>query len=301
MQKKIYIIGLISLALFLIATFFKAAHWPGSGILILVGLGTISFVFLPIGYSKAIKSTKDKLLRFVYTAAFISFFLDFIGMAFKILHWPGAGILLIIGVPLPFILFLPAYIRYHNKRKLKTDINFFAVVFFMVYLGIFSSLLAIDVSRNILGAYANSANNIAATNLYLEKNIKSKNEAEELLNLLDKIKQELVSIGNAKSGQVNTIDGHVDYRGIGWKSVQLPYRVLAEIGLDSFNKQFDIYCQKVEQTKINKRLITEINTFRLGENKNIAPIIGKLPLIGILSVLTDWQNKILLIEHISNS
>ena len=48
------------------------------------------------------------MLRFVYTAAFISFIIDFIGMAFKILHWPGAAILLIIGIPLPFILFLPA-------------------------------------------------------------------------------------------------------------------------------------------------------------------------------------------------
>ncbi len=217
-------------------------------------------------------------------------------MAFKILHWPGAGIMLIIGVPIPFILFLPAYVRYHNKRKLKTDLHFFAIVLFMVYLGVFSSLLAIDVSRDVLGAYAHTANNISATNQYIAENVKNKPNAEELFNQLEKIKQDLVSMGNARSGQAIISDGHIDYIGIERKSMRVPYRELTNIGLESFNKQFDNYCQNIQMTEINRRLVTEINTYRLGKNGTTPPIIGQLPLTGVLDILTDWQNKILLIE-----
>ena len=106
MKKSIYILGVISLSITLLATIFKVMHLAGAGVLLIAGLGGLTFVFLPLAFAKLLKSTDDKLLKFVFTAAYISFTVDFIGMLFKILHWPGAGLFLIVGIPLPFILFL---------------------------------------------------------------------------------------------------------------------------------------------------------------------------------------------------
>lgn len=143
MSKTVNYLGMISLALVLVATILKVNHLPGAAIALILGLGSISIIFLPVAYVQLLTNTSDNLLKWVYHAAFISFFIDFVGMIFKVLHWPGASILMTIGVPLPFVLFLPLYMRYHNKRQLKTDSAFFSVVLFMIYLGVFSSLLAI--------------------------------------------------------------------------------------------------------------------------------------------------------------
>ena len=167
----------------------------------------------------------------------------------------------------------------------------------MVYLGIFSSLLAIDISRDVLGAYAHSTNHISASNQHLTDIVKSETDAKNLLNQLEGIKKELLSVGNAKSGHITTTDGQIDYDAIPRKSSKVPYHELAKFGLKDFNQQFDNYCQNIKMTKMNRRLVDEINTYRLGENENSTPIIGQLPLIGMLNILTDWQNKILLIEY----
>lgn len=305
MKKTIYITGMICLSLILIATIFKASHFPGANILVLAGLGAISVVFLPLSYSLLLKSTDDKLLRFVYTAAFISFLIDFVGMVFKILHWPGAGILLIIGVPLPFILFLPAYVKYHNKRKLKTDINFFAVILFMVYLGIFSSLLAIDVSRNVLDAYAHSTNNTIETNQYLKDQLTKNNDssisAQELVNQLEEMKKEMVLRGSKQNKQLLENEDGINYFNVEGKINKISFRDLANYGFIEFNQQFENYCHNLSTNDSHiKSLIDEINTYRLPASENSSPLIGQLNLITVLNLLTDWQNKLLLIEYLYN-
>jgi hypothetical protein len=297
MKKYIYITGMLILCVLLAASFFKVNHLPGANPLILAGLGGIALIFLPLGYFRLLKSTDDKLLRFVYSAAFISFLIDFVGAAFKILHWPGAGILLIIGVPLPFVLFLPAYIKYHNKRKLKADIHFFTIVLFMVYLGVFSSLLAIDASRNVVDAYAHAANNLTETNDFLEKNTSISPKAKELIQQLENIKQELVTYSNEKSRQAHTFENQIDYKNIPRKNIRIQHKDLKKAGLDNFNENFEKYHQQLYKTENNQRLLKEINLYRLSESPKSTPIVEQLPLIGILNVLTDWQNKILLIEY----
>jgi hypothetical protein len=296
MKKYIYITGMLILCVLLAASFFKVNHLPGANPLILAGLGGIALIFLPLGYFRLLKSTDDKLLRFVYSAAFISFLIDFVGAAFKILHWPGAGILLIIGVPLPFVLFLPAYIKYHNKRKLKADIHFFTIVLFMVYLGVFSSLLAIDVSRNVVDAYAHAANNLTETNEFLEKNTSISPKAKELIEHLEQLKKEVVLIGDARSGKKIETNGVVDYQNVSRKSTKIPPKEMYTLGLAEFNLQFDNYCQTINMTDTNKRFVDEINKYRLGKDSSTPPVIVQLPLVGILDILTDWQNKILLMN-----
>ena len=164
MKKSIYIFGIFCLSIVLIGTLFKTMHLPGSSILLTLGLLCTSLLFLPIALFHCTKATTDPLLKFVYYMAYISFTVDFVGMLFKIMHWPGASWFMIVGVPLPFVLFLPAYLVYHTKRKLKTDLNFLGVILVMIYLGVFSSMLAINVGYNVYKGYAQAAQELSQTN-----------------------------------------------------------------------------------------------------------------------------------------
>jgi len=306
MKKSIYIIGVIFLSITLLATLFKVGHLQGAGVLLVVGLGGLTFAFLPLAFSKLLKSTDDKLLKFVYTAAFISFSVDFIGMLFKILHWPGAGILMIVGIPLPFILFLPAYITYHNKRKLKTDINFSAIVLFMIYLAVFSSLLAFDAKKSDYVAYAHSAYEVSARNQYLVSETTSNIDTDisvsvsELVKQIEVIKQKLIKQASDENSDIIQSDGTINYYQMSGMGNKLKLNLINEVGFVKFNEEFEKFNDllKIKFDNSNtERLIDEIDTYRLPKYEGEMPIVAQIPLIVTLSVLSDWQNKLLLISY----
>ena len=110
----------------------------------------VVFYFFPTALVNSYKQHKNKSQLHLYLIAYLTIAFTSLGMLFKINHWPGASIMLFIGLPLPFVLFLPFYMRYHNKTKAKSDKNFFGVIFFMMYLAILSTLLAINVTKNTI-------------------------------------------------------------------------------------------------------------------------------------------------------
>ena len=306
-RNSYYILGIICLAIIFVATVFKIMHLAGAGVLILAGLGSLTFLFLPIVYSALLKTTDDKLLKFLYSAALISFAIDIVGMAFKILHWPGAGIFMMIGIPIPFVLFLPAYVIYHNKRKLKTDLNFFAVLLFMIYLGVFSAFLAVSPNYEFLTAYANSTNELSEANRYISTTIsvnngnEISNSTEQLVKQIDGIKQNLIIAADKDNKSLVKSNESFNYIQVSGKDIKLSPYLYNESGFDKFNEQFEEYNKLINDKYPDKtldRLIQEINDYRAPKFENDDPLIVKLPLISALNMLTDWQNKLLLISYI---
>ncbi|HPS46209.1 MAG TPA: hypothetical protein PKZ21_03475 [Bacteroidales bacterium] len=163
MKKFIYISGIVIINIFVVGALFKIQHWPGAGILITLGLGLFSFGFMPLAFIQSYKGNGGKY-KSLYIAGFICAFICFLGALFKIQHWQGAGWFLLIGVPLPFLYFLPLYINYHNKSKEKSSVNFLGVMFLMVYVAVFSALLAVNISREILNAFTYGEKDYAKTN-----------------------------------------------------------------------------------------------------------------------------------------
>jgi hypothetical protein len=309
MKNNIYITGLICLAITLVASIFKIMHWPGAGILLIAGIGSLTIFYLPIAYVKLKKNTGDKLLKFLYSAALFSFVVDFIGMVFKIMHWPGAGLIMIVGIPLPFILFLPVYVIYHNKRKLKTDLNFFAVLMFMVYLGVFSVLLAINPNTGNYMVYAHSTNNVSQSNTYLSqlKTDKSDSEikqtAKQLVIQIEEIKLNLIRAINPENKTAINQDSSINYFEVENKNMVVLPEIIYNSGLDKFNKSFDQFEKMMKANNSDEntaRLINEIDEYRLSKNADENALIVQLPLITVLNVLSDWQNKLLLIYYVSN-
>lgn len=148
MKKKIYILGIITLNLLLVGSIFKMNHLPGAGIMLTASLLLLSFVFLPLALINNYKEKQNK--KWLYIATFISFFIVLIGVLFKIMHWPGAGILLLIAVPIPFLVFLPVFVYYSIKDKQQPVINFTAIILGLTFVAVYSVLLAVNVSADIL-------------------------------------------------------------------------------------------------------------------------------------------------------
>jgi hypothetical protein len=110
MMKKIMMIsGIVSVALMTMGIVLKFLHWPGAAVGIVLGVGVISFVFLPLMFLLKIKeqnNLKDKALTGLGTLAAICLTL---GVLFKVMHWPGANMLSIIALVFLMCLYLPMY------------------------------------------------------------------------------------------------------------------------------------------------------------------------------------------------
>ena len=204
MRKIIYFTGIVSANLMLLGALLKALHLPGAAIILSFSIFLFCLGFLPLALISSYKSQEVKSYKWLYIVTFIVFSFDLWGALFKIMHWPGAGVLMLIGIPLPFLLFLPVYLYQTNKNKDKSVINNLAVMFGLTFLAIFSVLLALNVSASILDSFSiNSSNNEKAAKYYHYQvknttgNEAIKQKSDELCNLIDDFKYEiLVSSGN---------------------------------------------------------------------------------------------------------
>lgn len=222
MKKFIYISGIIFINLLLAGVISKVNHWHGAGILLTFTIILMVFLFFPIALVTSYKQHKDKFQLHLYIIAYLTIALELFGMLFKIQHWPGADLFLFIGLPLPFVLFLPFYVRYHNKTKANSDKNFLSFIFFMIYLAIISSLLALDISKNLYDAFIPQTEQlIAQSNAFEQKSDQyyetffqkpeniSENESIEILNttsdklymILEDAKREMILVADKRNKQ----------------------------------------------------------------------------------------------------
>ena len=122
MKKVMLRSGMFSAIAFTIGAMFKIMHWPGAGMMLVLAITSVSFVFLPIFFLVKKKEVKEKKEKFIL--GFGAFFgvLFCISTMFKIMHWPGANMLWLIGLGVLFFLFLPLYF-FTGIRNPETKLN----------------------------------------------------------------------------------------------------------------------------------------------------------------------------------
>jgi hypothetical protein len=141
MKKLIYISGIIAAIVLTIGTSFKIQHWPGAGILLTISISFFTLFFIPAALLNNYQHEKKN--AYLYISIFLTLLFSFAAALFKIQHWPGAGIMVIIALISPFVIFLPAYIVYYNKLANKEIINFIAVLFLLVFVAVMDALLTV--------------------------------------------------------------------------------------------------------------------------------------------------------------
>jgi len=147
-------------------------HWPAAGTIIVIGLVSLSLIFLPLAMANMVKAEKGKKLRIFYILVAIVMAFNFTGAMFKIMHWPGAGVLLMIGIPLPFVVLLPAYLLSNPADKEINYKNLLAMMFFFAYFAAITGFLAIRIPYNVVNGFVRSAINIEDKTMALKENSK---------------------------------------------------------------------------------------------------------------------------------
>lgn len=129
---------IISGSITFLGTLFKVQHWPGGGLLLLVGILAL-FVTLVISGIKCFGSKTNRPLNGAerLIVAFMLF-----GILFKIQHWPGAGPLLVLSLSSLSLLYWAGTWALLGSGQ-ATEVKFSAPAFALGFIGY--SVVAIGI------------------------------------------------------------------------------------------------------------------------------------------------------------
>jgi hypothetical protein len=97
MKKITMISGLVSSFIVMIGVLFKIMHWPGASIAMTIGVGLFAAIYsisLFIDKQKFAKTASQKSSNVFVLLAMITIS---VGFLFKVMHWPGAGVIIYIS------------------------------------------------------------------------------------------------------------------------------------------------------------------------------------------------------------
>ena len=143
-------------AILLIGVLFKAMHWPGAGLMIVLGASSLSmYVILVAGIvnfslssskkDENIFGSKSKLLS-------LSTSVVIIGLLFKIQHWPGAGMMLIVGLTslaLACLLYIYTFIVKKEEILVTPPLFFITIGVCALFFGVSASGVSYFVIKGI--------------------------------------------------------------------------------------------------------------------------------------------------------
>lgn len=197
MKQKIYIIGVVSVAIVFAGAIFKVNHYPGAGVMLTVSMVSLVLLFLPLSLINHFRSSESMKNLSLYIVTYVTCFVVFTAMLFKLQHWPYAGIMLTIALPFPYVVFLPVFISVTSKDK---NFNIYNTVFVLLLLAlnsVFSGLLALNVTSDrvtdsyrlsrsynnqeiVLSAFTSNVQG-SAVNSKIDEVINTVNDCQELI------------------------------------------------------------------------------------------------------------------------
>jgi len=153
MKKFMYILGTIAPSLLIIGALFKLQHWPGASVLIVLGSFLLAAVYLPVFAMVSMRDTRKrekKINKTLYIVGVITGFIFITGILFKIMHWPGAGVALMVSVLLTVAVFIPILVVHALKDKENQVQNFSILIFVLSFMAVNIMVFALKVSKNVL-------------------------------------------------------------------------------------------------------------------------------------------------------
>ena len=151
MKKTMLVSGVISASLLTLGIILKFLHMPGAAVGIVLGIGGMSFVFLPLLFLLKIKEqkeTKNKVLIGLGTFAGIIMTL---GILFKIMFWPGANMMALTSLLILLFVFLPVYF-FTGFRNPETKVNtVVSSILILTGCGLFLTLVRSPAGSKLMG------------------------------------------------------------------------------------------------------------------------------------------------------
>lgn len=122
MKKLMIVSGTFSAIVLSAGIILKFLHMPGAGISVVLGITTLSLVFLPLMFTLKVKEkqkTKDKVLLGLTAVIAILFSM---AVMFKLMHWPFANIMGMTSIALLALVYLPIHFI-SGIRQADTKVN----------------------------------------------------------------------------------------------------------------------------------------------------------------------------------
>lgn len=151
MKQKIYTLGIATTSVIFLGALLKINHWPGGGQLLIIGIVTLILVFLPLALRNHYRTEGERKNLQLYVVTWLTCFVVFGGMLFKLMHWPGAGKALLVALPFPYVVFLPVFLIVTSKDKNFSIHKTVAILFLLAGTSISAALLALNVSKEKIG------------------------------------------------------------------------------------------------------------------------------------------------------
>lgn len=182
MKKFTYQFGLISALVVIIGSVFKSLHWPGSGIILTLGILLIVLGFLPLYFTTSYKEQPERKNPLYAVVGYITLALLLLGALFKVMHWPGANITIYTSFGFLIVGFMPLYVVNVFQKAGKERVLLPYVVMILVGIAILMLFQNVRMSRNYLMLYRTEA----AANEERVKGIR-----ENTLTLIEKAKESM--------------------------------------------------------------------------------------------------------------
>jgi hypothetical protein len=145
--------GLISSVIFLLGILFRVMHWPGAGIALTVGLFMLGIIFMPALIFARISDDKGEGKRAAYLVGLFAGLFYMAGFLFKLMHWPGAGLIILVGLILFAAIFIPLFVFAHYKNESHVSGHFIFVIVASMMAILFEAFMALTVSKDVLSEF----------------------------------------------------------------------------------------------------------------------------------------------------
>ena len=245
----LYLTGMISGVITILGTLFKIQHWPGGGVLISLGLFALAAVFLPMYAVVKIRNAREKEQSFnkgYYITGVIAGILFIAGALFKIMHWPGAGYVIIVSWLSVAVLFLPILVLNVLKQKTKHVDNFFFIILVASFIAVILMALLRVPSKITIDEFILSEESIAANAGYLAQqndrqlkeaadfvtgeNLHSMQavsaEADNICDFIQSAKQEMALQFSEENRAFILPDGRIDFRKVIGRDARSPSEII---------------------------------------------------------------------------
>ncbi|MHC1732176.1 MAG: hypothetical protein AB9888_09165 [Bacteroidales bacterium] len=197
MKQKIYLLGLLTAIVVVLGCIFKINHWPGAGYLLILGTFSLVFLFLPLALRNHYLGAGNRKNILLHIITWVTCLVVFLAMLFKVMHWPGAGVALIIALPFPYLVFLPAYVINAARNRDSNIHNTVYVLLLLAGFSVFSLLLALNVSKERIDISMDLSRNYNRVEEMIDRAVPSIDQAgkgseiDELLSVVNEY-QELI-------------------------------------------------------------------------------------------------------------
>jgi hypothetical protein len=229
---------------FIFGMLFKIQHWPGASYVISFGILTGVILFVPSLLMHLFRNQEKKHKRIIYVTGVYGILTYIMGFWFRIMHWPLAGILIMVGIMVLFFVAFPWFVHVQWKDEPAVNARFIFMVVAPLLFVIPGALVNLNLERTYEeGFFIRMEKQDALIRLqeYGNKRILSfyndpvkfsgmksiQSATDELLGIIHHIKRNMVDIAEGPAGKPDPLlielSGSNKWTQIQYRTLQRPF------------------------------------------------------------------------------